>query len=291
MTGVRKRILYVLIGVLAGTITWGAQELLLALTVGYLLLAVAQGAVLGLIFGYSFGAVEGIAMSEPRKAALTGLLSAGIGAVAAAVATVGVSAGLIAVANSAGAQQSANVSIFLPISRVLAWAIVGAVVAAVEGVRTLAWRRTLAGLVGGFAGGLLGGLALEHLIRGIENQSLGRAVGFVLLGIGVGFFLGEFERRFSFARLRIVSGPQKNKEFVLSRRRSRLGSGMTSEVYIKLYERVEARHAQILESGGDMRITTSHEVRVNEKPVRGERYLKYHDVLELGSVRMLLLPA
>jgi hypothetical protein len=292
MTSARKRVLLTLLGILAGTLIWAGEEALFGLSLGYLAQSILQGSLLGLVAGYVFGAAEGIAISEPRKAALTGLLGAAIGAAAGAAATLGASAALIAIANAAGVERAQTVGILLPASRVVAWALVGAVVAAVEGLRTFAVRRTVAGLVGGFVGGLLGGLGLEVLIRVIDNPVLGRAAGFLVLGASVGFFLGEFERRFSFARLRVLTGPLRNKEYVLSRRRTTIGSGLASQVYLRAYPKAESRHAEILESGGDMRITTSlGDIRVNEKQVNGERYLKYQDVIELGGTRLLLLPA
>ncbi len=292
MTSIRKRVLLIVLGLLAGTAAWSVEELLLQISPGYLVLALLQGSVLGLVFGYVFGAAEGIAISEPRKAALTGALGAGVGALAGAAVTIGASAALIAIANVAGVERSRALSLLLPASRVVAWGVMGAVIAAVEGVRTLSARRSVAGLVGGLVGGIAGGLGLELLIRQIANPALGRAAGFLVLGASVGLFLGIFERRFSFARLRVLTGPLRNKEFVLSRRRTTIGSGTAAGVYLKPYPEAKIRHAQITEDGGDMRISTAlDDVRVNEKRVSGERYLKYQDVIELGGTRLLLLPA
>lgn len=292
MTSLHKRVLLVVLGLLAGVVTWTAEELLLRIAAGYLAQSILQGSVIGLVFGYVFGAAEGIAISERRKAALTGVLGAGVGAVAGAAMTFGASVVLIALANATGVERSRMLSLLLPASRIVAWGLVGAVVAAVEGVRTLSIRRVTAGLVGGFAGGLLGGLGLELLIRLLANPVLGRAAGFLALGAGIGFFVGAFERRFSFARLRVLTGPLRNKEYVLSRRRTLIGSGVAAGVYLKAYPGAQSRHADIVESGGDMRITTSlDDVRVNERRVSGERYLKYQDVIELGGTRLLLLPA
>lgn len=292
MTATAKRILYVTMGVLAGGATWAALELVLRLSPGYLAHAIAQGTLIGAIFGYAIGCAEGIAINEPRKAAFAGALGTAIGAIVGGGAIVGVSAGLIAVANSLGTDRASAIGLVLPVSRIVAWGLLGAAIAAVEGIRSRSARRSVAGGLGGLVGGLLGGAGLEALIRLVENPVLGRAAGFVILGSGIGFFLGEFERRFSYAKLRVLTGPLRNREYVLSRRRTVLGSGLRAQVYLRGYRGTGGAHAEIVESGGDMLIVTAEQdVRVNEEPVHAERYLKYQDVIDLASVRLLVLPA
>ena len=292
MTSTAKRILYVTMGVLAGVATWAALELVLRLTPGYLVHAIAQGTLIGTIFGYAIACAEGIAINEPRKAAFAGALGAAMGAIGGGAVIVGVSAGLIAAANSLGTDRASAIGLVLPASRIIAWGLLGSSIAAVEGIRTRSVRRTVAGGLGGLIGGLSGGAGLETLIRLVENPVLGRAAGFVILGSGIGFFLGEFERRFSYAKLRVLTGPLRNREYVLSRRRSIVGSGLGAQVYLRGYTGAEGRHARIVESGGDMCIvTTEKDVRVNEEPVHAERYLKYQDVIDLAGVRLLVLPA
>ncbi len=291
MTATAKRILYVTMGIVAGVATWAALELVLRLSPGYLAHAIAQGMLIGMIFGYAIGCAEGIAINEPRKAAFAGVLGTAIGAIVGGGAIVGVSAGLIAVANSLGTDRASAIGLVLPVSRIVAWGLLGAAIAAVEGIRTRSARRSVAGGLGGLVGGLLGGAGLEGLVRLVENPVLGRAAGFVILGCGIGFFLGEFERRFSYAKLRVLTGPLRNREYVLSRRRSALGSGLGAQVYLHGYRGTGGAHAEIVESGGDMLIVTvEQDVRVNEEPVQAERYLKYHDVIDLASVRLLVLP-
>ncbi len=286
-----KRLLYIGLGLLAGAMIWGAEELVLRARGGYLLQVLVQGGVIGFVFGFAFGAAEGIAISEPRKAALTAAIGACIGAIAGCGATMGAAVGMIAFANSLHADYSTTTDVLLPVSRAIAWAVVGAAVGAVEGIRSRSLRRSVAGLLGGLTGGLLGGAGLEGLLRLLPDQAIGRPAGFLILGTGIGFFLGEFERRFSYARLRVLTGPLKDKEYILSRRRTVIGSGFASEVYLSAYPGTEARHAEVLTENGEMRVQASQgAVAVNEKPVDGVRYLKYHDVIDLASARLLLLP-
>ena len=291
MTAKMKRLLYIGLGLLAGMVAWGIEELVVRMSVGYLIGVIVQGTSLGAVFGYAFGTAEGIAISEPRKATLTGLLGAGIGAVAGGASMVVAAGGMIAAANSLRADYAVTVGVLLPLSRILAWGVVGATIGSVEGLRSLSLRRTVAGLLGGLVGGLLGGAGHEWLIRIVPDQAIGRAAGFLILGTGIGFFLGEFERRFSFARLKILTGPLKNKEYVLSRRRTSIGSGFASDVYLSVYSGTEACHAEILAGGGEMWLKASCDsVIINEKPVDKVRFLKYQDVINLGNARLLLLP-
>ena len=291
MTAKMKRLLYVVLGLLAGAAAWGIEELIVRLSVGYLIGVIMQGMSLGVVFGYAFGTAEGIAVSETRKATLTGLMGAGIGAVAGGTAMVAAAAGMIAAANSLRADYAVTTGVLLPLSQVLAWVAVGTTIGSLEGIRSLSLRRALAGLLGGLVGGLLGGAGLEWLIRVVPDPAIGRAVGLLILGTGIGFFLGEFERRFSFARLKVLTGPLKNKEYILSRRLTSIGSGFNSDVYLSVYLGTEARHAEILAEGGEMKVRTSGgSVKVNEKPVKKVRFLKYQDVIDLGGARLLLLP-
>jgi hypothetical protein len=292
MTAKMKRLLYIVLGLFAGSVTWGLEELILRLNTGYLFGVLLQGAVMGAVFGYSLGSAEGIAISEPRKALFTGFLGAGIGAVAGGAATFAAAAGMIWVANTFGTDYRTTLGVLLPVSRIAAWGIVGMVVGMTEGLRSLSMRCTIAGLLGGITGGLVGGSALEGLMRVIPNPAIGRVIGFIVLGTVIGFFLGEFERRFSFARLKVLTGPLKNKEYVLSRSKTSIGSGIASEVYLSLYAGLEGRHVDLRVERGEMRLEgVAGKVKVNEKTVGETRFLKYQDVIEVGNARLLLLPA
>jgi hypothetical protein len=291
MTAKMKRLLYLALGLLAGGVVWGLEELIFNMPLGFLGQIAFQGVILGAVFGYAFGAAEGIAISERSKAAITGSIGAGIGAAAGGIGTIAAAALMNAAANTMRVEHSTAVSILLPVSRIVAWGFVGALIGSAEGLRSVSIRRALTGALGGLAGGVLGGAGLEGVLRVLPNQSIGRAVGFLILGAGIGFFLGEFERRFSFARLRVLTGRLKNKEYILSRRRSRIGAGFASEIYLSTYKAIEPRHAEIVAGGGEMQIkTVQGRVEVNEKPVDGVRFLKYQDVIDLGSTRLLLLP-
>jgi hypothetical protein len=259
--------------------------------VGYLTGVIVQGIVMGAVYGFAFGAAEGIAISEPRKAFITGLLGAGIGAISGGAVTVGASAAMIAAANSLRADYSVTAGVLLPLSRIIAWTAVGCVIGSAEGLRSASRRRVVAGILGGLAGGLIGGAGLEWMIRIISDQSIGRAAGFLIMGMGIGFFLGEVERRFSFARLQVLTGPFRNKEYILSRKRTVIGSGFASDVYLSVYPGTESRHAEIVAEGGQMWVRPADGfVKVNETPAKDIRFLKYQDVIELGRARLLLLP-
>jgi hypothetical protein len=292
MTGKMKRLLYIALGLLAGAVTWGLEEYVVKLTAGYLFQVIIQGAAMGAVFGYALGTAEGIAISEPRKALFTGLLGAGIGAIAGGTATFAGAAGMISAANAFRADYETTVNKLLPLSRVLAWGAVGMVVGSIEGLRSLSLRRCIAGLIGGIVGGLIGGGALEWLMRIVPNPAVARAAGFLTLGAGIGFFLGQFERRFSFARLKVLTGPLKNKEYVLSRSKTSIGSGFASEVYLSAYPDMENRHAELKAEKGEMCLEiVEGSAKVNEKAVNGKKFLKYQDVIDVGGTRLLLLPA
>lgn len=292
MTGTMKRILYLVLGLLAGAAVWGAEEAVLRFfSGGYLALTMLQGTLLGAIFGFAFGGAEGIAIGETRKAAVTAGTGFGIGALAGTAATILAALGLVAMANTLDADYGTVHGLLLPIFRALGWGLAGTVIGGVEGLRAASLRKTLVGLLSGLVGGIVGGVGLEIVLRAIPDAALGRAVGFLLLGLILGGSFGEFERRFSYGRLKVLTGPLKNKEYLLSRKRTRLGTAFTSDVYLAVYPESAVHHAVIRRESGEMSIEKGQgPVTVNEKPVEARRFLKYEDVLDLGGVKLLLLP-
>ena len=83
------------------------------------------------------------------------------------------------------------------------------------------------GLLGGVLGGLLGGLLfdpIDIMLSDHTNASLSRAVGFAIVGIMVGLFVGLVERWTKTAWVLMKAGPLSGKQFVIYRNPTVIGS-------------------------------------------------------------------
>ncbi len=293
MNGEKKRLLYVLLGMAAGLVTLGCVEIIFKLPLsGYFTRSILQGIFLGGLFAFFFGIADGLLYRHARQALITGGLAALVGSAAGALSLILTSQLLLALSGTSVAEHQGIRAFLLPISRGIGWALLGMAIGGIDGLRTGAWRKGLAGILGGLAGGFVGGMSLEALLALVPRPGVGRAVGLLVLGGGIGFFLGEFERRFSFGRLRVLSGAHRNREYLLSRWKTKVGGGTGDDVLIPDYSGVLERHVTIARRNEEVLLecASSGKVRVNDRPLEGSHTLKYQDVIQIGSLKLLYLP-
>ena len=294
MTVSIKRILYIILGALAGLTSWGAQELILAnYSQSYLGLNLLFGITTGMVFGFMFGGLDGIAIGEKKKALLSGLVGLAMGALGGAVSFLLAGVLMVAVSNGLNAGFTSTTTTILPLSRIVAWTIIGLVLGAAEGLRSRSLRRVLVGGLGGMVGGLVGGSALEGCLAWLSWASLARILGFVLLGLSLGFFLGWFEVRFAYGRLRVLTGALKNREYLLSRKTTTLGSSWTCDVWLRGSPEVAQLHAGLVRRHLETTLVNYSKESpplLNDDALHETKELKYEDVIQVGSAKLLYLP-
>ena len=297
MTGNNKRVLYLLLGIFSGTAAFAAVEILNGAGLpNYLLLALIQGAALGFIFGFTFGFADGIIYRELKTGLIRALTAAAAGAVTAAAAQVIASQGMLLSARLAGFGYDRSMDVLLPLWRGFGWMLMGAAIGAIDGLQKKAIRRAAAGAVGGLTGGLIGGLAFEFLIRLIPDAVYIKAAGLILMGALIGLFIGEFERRFSFARLRILNGPLKDREYLIVKLKTSIGNSVRNDIAINGYKTIP--EGLLTRSGGEINFEIQEEIAaasaditlLNDQPVSMRQMLKYQDVIQLGSLKLIYLP-
>ena len=218
-------------------------------------------------------------------------LGAAIGAVGGIVGSLAGQAFLLGVGERLMASFSSQRSfarVVLPVSRAVAWAVLGLFVGAAEGVRAGSPRKVAVGVLGGILGGLVGGVLLEYSRLLLPLGATSRLIGLVVLGVAVAFFYGLIERGFAAGVLRVLNGRLKGKEFLVNQRRARIGASPRSEIALAGYEDLAERHAEVRLRGGEVVITSLEPkapVLVNDRPVE-ERVLKYEDVVKVGQAKL-----
>ena len=293
MSALYKKLFMLLTGTAAGLASWTVMEILLYYgeEIGrHIIWNGLTGAFIGLFFGFFFGSAEGVMFSDSQRAIRGGIIGAALGLLGGAAAVILAQGLVYLIGNTEFFTSSVSESLVVPLSRAAGWGILGLVVGSLEGIRNKSGRRTLIGMAGGFLGGFLGGALLEFLARVWSNELFSRGTGLVILGIGTGLFLGVFEYSRSFGIVRILTGPYKGKDYILTMRKTKLGTSPWTHIPLKDYMGVENNHAHF--SADNNGVTISEEqgkVLVNDFEVSSQE-LKYEDVIQIGSAKLLYLP-
>ena len=293
MTKLLRKIMLCLLGLASALAAWGGLELILMSGEslgGYFTLSLTEGLLLGLIFGFVFGSADGILLSDRSRAISGGISGAIIGLFAGGLITVLVQGLLTAFFNTELFSRTTENSTVLPLVRSLGWAVLGAVIGAVDGFRTFSARRAGVGLAGGVLGGLLGGLVLELAGRYLNYGLIARGSGLILMGVCIGLFYSLFESWRSYALIKVLTGAIRGKEYLLVSKKTIIGSTKKSAVVLKDYKYIKNEHFMFI-AGRDGVTIQSLEgpVLVNEQLV-SEKLLRYEDVIEAGNFRLVFLP-
>ena len=293
MSALYKKIFMIITGAVAGLASWAVLEILLYYgeAVGrHIVWNAMAGAFIGLFFGFFFGSAEGIMFSDSTRVIRGGTAGAVLGLLGGA-ADVILAQGIVYLTGNAEIFSSAVSDAYIvPLSRAAGWGILGLTVGSIDGIRSKSGRRTLIGMTGGFLGGLSGGVVMEFLNRLWSNELLSRGTGLAILGICIGLFLGIFEYSRSYGIIRILTGPYKGKDYILTMKKTKLGSSPLANIPFKGYKGIENSHALFFSRKDSVTVKKDQgEVLVNDQSV-SDKELKYEDVIQIGSAKLLYLP-
>jgi hypothetical protein len=282
-----RRIIIIILGLLAGLTAWPLLELILVyqtLFPGYFLFSLSQGAVFGMVLGAFLGSGEGLTSRNSGKiirGSATGLL-------------VGLCGGMIGFTAGQGLLfallQRGGGSFALPLARGISWTLLGLTAGMVEGIRAKSLKKCGFGALGGILGGIAGGAAIELLGSRFPGLIFVRLAALLIFGFFVALFYALLERGFSVGVLRVLNGPLRGKEYSISQNRIHLGSDAKNDITATGYRKIMPRHGTFRLKGKDLFIKPAAEdarILVNEEALKGEQLLKYGDVLELGDVKLL----
>jgi hypothetical protein len=249
------------------------------------------------LIGLFLGAAEGIMCRNLPRAAICAAVGLGIGFAGGLVAIfiaeiIYAITSVIAMSmskDSEGERPTGVGFLFHMMGRAAAWAVAAIPAGIGQGIALREWKVVVNGLVGGVLGGLLGGLAFDPIsvvFTSADGQAwLSRAVGFTLIGLMVGLFVGIVEQWTKSAWLLMKAGPLAGKQFVIFRNPTVLGSAPKADVYLFKDDAIEPRHAMIHDRGGRFELedmSTADGTYVNGIPIK-KQILKSGDQIVLGK--------
>lgn len=247
--------------------------------------------------GLFLGAIEGIICRNASRAAISALVGLGIGFVGGCVAIF--AGGLVfvlmiqlAVAVSPPIHdgefpKGIGFLIFM-MGRGSAWALAAIAAGIGQGIALRDRKVVVNGIVGAVLGGLLGGMLFDPIsvmMGSAETATASRGVGFAIIGILVGLFIGLVENWTKSAWLLMRAGPLAGKQFILFRNPTTIGSSPKCDVYLFKDAAIEPRHALIHDRGGRFEIEdtgSADGTYVNGRPI-SKKILEAGDQIVLGK--------
>jgi Ca-activated chloride channel family protein len=179
--------------------------------------------------------------------------------------------------------------LILMMGRAAAWAVASIPAGIGQGIALRERKVILNGLLGAVLGGLLGGLLFDPIslafVTAAGKAIVSRAVGFAVIGILVGLFIGLVEQWTKTAWLMMRAGPLAGKQFILYRDPTVIGSSPKADIYLFKDEAIEPRHALIHNRGGRFEIedcNSADGTYVNGLPVT-KHVLQSGDQIVLGK--------
>jgi FHA domain len=260
--------------------------------VGLLLFPTVAG-----MIGLFLGSAEGIMCRNFRRAAICAVVGLGVGFggglvalfLAGIIFTIMTSLAVQFWKNPKEGEMPTGIALLIFMSgRATAWAVAALPAGMGQGIALRERKVILNGLLGGALGGLVGGLLFDPIdiaLRSPGNASVSRAVGFTVIGLMVGLFVGLVEQWTKTAWLLMKAGPLAGKQFVLYHSPTVLGSSPKADIYLFKDSAIEPRHALIHNRGGRFEIedcNTPDGTYVNGIPVQ-KRLLQAGDQIVLGK--------
>ena len=248
--------------------------------------------------GLFLGAAEGIMCRNPARAVISGVVGLGVGFGGGLIALFPagmIFAVMIQVCVSFWKNPQPDkmpdgfALLILIMGRAAAWAVAAIPAGLGQGIALRERKVVFNGLVGGVLGGLVGGFLFDPISLVFATPdgraSVSRAIGFTIIGLMVGLFVGLVEGWTKTAWLLMRAGPLAGKQFVLYRDSTVLGSSPKAEVYLFKDEAIEPRHAVITNRGGRFEIedcNTRDGTYVNGIPIK-RQILQAGDQVVLGK--------
>ena len=249
--------------------------------------------------GLFLGAAEGIMCRRMNRAVICGLIGLGVGFGGGLVSDlmigervygifVQIAVNMMNRPPRPGEMPKGFPLLIIMMGRATAWAIISIPAGLGQGIALKEKKVAINGVVGAVMGGLVGGLLFDPIclvFHQAARATISRGVGFTIIGLSVGLFVGLVEGWTKTAWLLMRAGPLAGKQFVMFRDTTVLGSSPKDDVYLFKDEAIEPRHALIYNRGGRFEIedcNTRDGTYVNGVPVR-RQVINHGDQVVLGK--------
>jgi hypothetical protein len=292
MSTLMRRIFLCAIGVIAGLAAWPFAETILLFQTGfpsYLIFSIFLGMIFGLIMGGFFGTSDGIIMSVKTNIISGAFFGVLIGIVGGIIGFIIGQAALFIIGDMLIHSAKGFNTIGFPVSRAIGWAFLGLFIGMVDGVRSRSFNKIKVGIIGGIIGGFLGGLALEYSRLIIPGIFFARLIGLIVFGFFIGLAYGFVENRLSFGVLRLLNGKYKGTEFLITQKKTKIGSSEKNSIVLLGYDKISDTHAELNIKGDNVVIKKASPktiISVNDDKIE-EKELIMDDVVEIGSAKFL----
>lgn len=238
------------------------------------------GAIVGVFIGAALGGAEGVAdraWGAARRGALIGGLT-------------GLAGGVIGVVIGELVYQPLAWLCF--VGRALAWGVFGVILGVSMGLIRRSWQGVRHGALGGLIGGAVGGFLFDLVAVVVVTltgfDGLSRGVALTVLGACIGFWIAAVERALAPALLKVISGRQEGKEFLLDKALLTLGNAERADIALYGDPAIQAQHA-ILRWQQEVFVIEAQpgaEVTVNGQPI-SRQALQHEDQLVVGRTRCI----
>jgi len=139
--------------------------------------------------------------------------------------------------------------LYLVAGRLIGWTFMGLMLGVGVGLASLSFPNILKGGLGGLIGGLLGGAGFDLIGSFSQSGLASRLIGFCVIGLAIGFFIGLVHQLTKSAWLVVEAGRLKGRQFRLEGPTVMLGGAEENAVGLFGDSGVQPRHAVISRQG------------------------------------------
>ena len=139
--------------------------------------------------------------------------------------------------------------LYLVAGRLIGWTFMGLMLGVGVGLASRSLQNALKGALGGLIGGVVGGAGFDLIGSYSQSGLASRLIGFCVIGLAIGFFIGLVHQLTKLAWLAVEAGRLKGRQFRLEGNTMTLGRAEENSVGLFGDSGVQARHAAILHQG------------------------------------------
>ncbi|MGC9101364.1 MAG: FHA domain-containing protein [Caldisericum sp.] len=266
------------IGGIGGLLGWLLVELSYSLSsLNIFFTDVICGGLIGASIGILIGSIEGIFSKSFTKILKGGLSGLNWGVLGGAL---GLVVGEILLTIAKG-------GIFV---RGIGWSIFGILVGISEGRANRDPKKTNYGAIGGIIGGFIGGIFFEAIYRFLGNQVLSRAIGFVILGACMGYFIFLVPILLRSAWLMETAGRYEGREYALTKEITTIGRDERCDIGLFGDPAIAQKHAEVRQEKGKFvlyPLVPEGKTFLDDNEVLGQAVLKERDRIKIGQRVMI----